>query len=66
MLHVFDFQPEKEAFRICGLTARILIRVASIVFQRPPSFDLHTPDFQQLQQVLEDIRRNLKVGAATS
>ncbi|XP_056172238.1 nudix hydrolase 15, mitochondrial-like isoform X3 [Syzygium oleosum] len=66
ILHVFDYQPERETFCICGLTARILIRVASVVFQRPPSFDLHTPDFRQLQLVLEDIRQNLKVGAATS
>ncbi|KAI4331606.1 hypothetical protein MLD38_029781 [Melastoma candidum] len=39
-------------FHILGLTARILIRVASIVYARSPLFDTRTLDFQRLQQLL--------------
>ncbi|RWR81345.1 nudix hydrolase 15, mitochondrial-like protein [Cinnamomum micranthum f. kanehirae] len=49
VIHLFEFKSEQENFIICGLTARILIRVASIIYQRPPPFKQHLPDFQRLQ-----------------
>ncbi|KAE9447598.1 hypothetical protein C3L33_20504, partial [Rhododendron williamsianum] len=52
--HVFDFETEQGAsFLIGGLTASILIRTASLVYQRAPDFsDQHLPDFQRLQKIL--------------
>ncbi|XP_057466122.1 nudix hydrolase 15, mitochondrial-like [Actinidia eriantha] len=50
--HLFDFKSEQGAFLIGGLTANILIRAATIVYQRFPSFTTHLPDFQQLQNHL--------------
>nr|CAD1843265.1 unnamed protein product [Ananas comosus var. bracteatus] len=38
LVHYFDFTSEKKKFVIWGLTASILIRAASVVYQRPPSF----------------------------
>ncbi|KAF7144081.1 hypothetical protein RHSIM_Rhsim05G0221800 [Rhododendron simsii] len=52
--HVFDFETEQGAsFLIRGLTASILIRTASLIYQRSPGFsDQHLPDFQRLQKIL--------------
>ncbi|CAN6444232.1 unnamed protein product [Victoria cruziana] len=50
LVHFFDFQCEKGEFVIWGLTAQILIRTASIVFQRPPDFVDQTPEFHVLNQ----------------
>ncbi|XVF55049.1 hypothetical protein PTKIN_Ptkin06aG0005600 [Pterospermum kingtungense] len=53
VFHCFDFETEQGAFTICGLTASILIRAASIIYQQIPCFtgdDL--PDFQQLPRAL--------------
>ncbi|XP_052200740.1 nudix hydrolase 15, mitochondrial-like isoform X1 [Diospyros lotus] len=38
LLHYFDYETDSKEFVIWGLTARILIRAASIVYQRPPAF----------------------------
>ncbi|KAG7965143.1 hypothetical protein I3843_09G209700 [Carya illinoinensis] len=48
ILHLFDFQCEKGVFLIWGLTANILIRAASIIYQRSPCFEAHLPDFQTI------------------
>ncbi|KAF3788394.1 Nudix hydrolase 15 [Nymphaea thermarum] len=50
LVHFFDFQCEKGEFMIWGLTAQILIRTASIVFQRPPDFVEQSPEFHVLNQ----------------
>ncbi|XAR68784.1 hypothetical protein NMG60_11000149, partial [Bertholletia excelsa] len=50
--HLFDFQSEKGDFIIGGLTENILIRAASLIFQRSPAFAGQLPDFQQLQKTL--------------
>lgn len=55
--HHFDFETSKQGvFPICGLTASILIRAASIIYQRSPCLIInpnrHLPDFQQLQRAL--------------
>ncbi|KAL2557873.1 nudix hydrolase 15 [Forsythia ovata] len=47
--HVFEFESDQETFLIGGLTASILIQAASIIYQRPPTFEENLPDFSQLQ-----------------
>ncbi|XP_059642897.1 nudix hydrolase 11-like [Cornus florida] len=54
-VHLFDYESEQGAFLIWGLTASILIRAASIVYQRSPPFAKHLPDFQQLQLALNTV-----------
>ncbi|KAF5191166.1 Nudix hydrolase 15 protein [Thalictrum thalictroides] len=46
LIHFFDYKTENKKFTIWGLTAGILIRAASVVFQRPPSFEEQTPNFK--------------------
>lgn len=38
LLHYFDYEAENKKFVIWALTAGILIRVASIVYERTPAF----------------------------
>jgi coenzyme A diphosphatase NUDT7 len=45
LLHYFDYEAENEKYVIWALTAGILIRVASLVFQRPPAFLERSPKF---------------------
>ncbi|GAA0141807.1 phosphatase [Lithospermum erythrorhizon] len=45
LLHFFDYEVENKKFVIWAMTAGILIRVASIVYQRPPSFHEMRPPF---------------------
>ncbi|KAJ8898925.1 hypothetical protein K2173_008418 [Erythroxylum novogranatense] len=53
VLHLFNFESEHENFLIWGLTASILIRAASVIYQRPPCFIQNLPDFQQVQKSLK-------------
>lgn len=46
LLHLFDYEAENKKFLIWGLTAGILIRAASIVYQRPPDFVEQNPKFK--------------------
>ncbi|KAJ0876068.1 putative NUDIX hydrolase domain-containing protein [Helianthus annuus] len=43
LLHYFDYETGGKKYMIWGLTAGILIRAASIVYQRPPTFLEQTP-----------------------
>ncbi|KAG6387146.1 hypothetical protein SASPL_152331 [Salvia splendens] len=43
--HFFDHQIDNEMYVIWALTAGILIKVASVVYQRPPSFEERRPPF---------------------
>ncbi|KAJ7950020.1 Nudix hydrolase 15 mitochondrial [Quillaja saponaria] len=54
MLHLFDYETEQGDFLIWGLTASILIRAASVIYRRSPSFPGHLPDFQQLQREMKN------------
>ncbi|GLT29550.1 hypothetical protein SLA2020_044090 [Shorea laevis] len=45
LLHFFDYEAEKEKYTIWALTAGILIKVASVVYQRPPAFLERGPNF---------------------
>lgn len=38
LIHYFDYETQGNKFVIWGLTAGILIRAASVVYERPPSF----------------------------
>ncbi|KAM7463935.1 hypothetical protein LguiA_032056 [Lonicera macranthoides] len=56
--HIFDIETEQGDFVVGGLTASILIRAASIIYERPPSFGLNDhpfPDFQQLHHTLKTL-----------
>ncbi|XP_002522533.2 nudix hydrolase 15, mitochondrial [Ricinus communis] len=46
LVHFFDYETEKKKYLIWGLTAGILIRAASVVFQRPPAFVEQNPKFR--------------------
>ncbi|XP_041027502.1 nudix hydrolase 15, mitochondrial [Juglans microcarpa x Juglans regia] len=45
LLHYFDYESENNKYVIWALTAGILIKAASIVFQRPPAFLERRPNF---------------------
>ncbi|KAK4364116.1 hypothetical protein RND71_015474 [Anisodus tanguticus] len=45
VLHFFDHEAENEKYIIWALTAGILIKAASIVYQRPPDFQERRPRF---------------------
>ncbi|PRQ50998.1 putative NAD(+) diphosphatase [Rosa chinensis] len=38
LIHFFDYETNNKKYMIWGLTAGILIRAASIVYERPPPF----------------------------
>nr|GME11997.1 nudix hydrolase 15, mitochondrial-like [Ipomoea batatas] len=46
LLHFFDYEIGDKKYLIWGLTAGILIRAASVVYQRPPAFTEQNPKFQ--------------------
>ncbi|KAF6155974.1 hypothetical protein GIB67_039305 [Kingdonia uniflora] len=46
LIHYFDYEEDKNKFLIWGLTAGILIRAASVVYQRPPCFLEQMPNFK--------------------
>ncbi|KAH7682294.1 Peroxisomal NUDIX hydrolase protein [Dioscorea alata] len=45
LIHFFDYETKDNKFVIWGLTAFILIRAASVVYQRSPSFPEQNPRF---------------------
>lgn len=45
LLHRFDYQTADKKYEIFALTAGILIRTASVVYQRPPAFAERCPKF---------------------
>ncbi|KAE8719907.1 Nudix hydrolase 15 [Hibiscus syriacus] len=51
LLHFFDYETEDKKYLIWGLTARILIRAASVVYQRPPAFPEQSPKYEFLRDV---------------
>ncbi|MBA0695120.1 hypothetical protein Goari_005354 [Gossypium aridum] len=48
LLHFFEYETEKEKrkYIIWGLTAGVLIRAASLVYQQPPAFLEQNPKFK--------------------
>ena len=45
LIHYFDYETEGNKFVIWGMTAGVLIRAASVVYQRPPDFEEQKPSF---------------------
>ncbi|KAI3732026.1 hypothetical protein L1987_63222 [Smallanthus sonchifolius] len=45
LLHYFDFETNNKEYVIWSLTVGILITTASLVYQRPPDFELRMPLF---------------------
>ncbi|CAI9760166.1 unnamed protein product [Fraxinus pennsylvanica] len=45
LLHFFDHEVDNETYVIWALTAAILIKAASVVYDRPPAFEEHRPKF---------------------
>jgi len=54
LLHYFDYGIGHKKYVIWGLTAGILIRAASVVYQRPPAFVEQNPKFKVPQNVTND------------
>ncbi|KAJ0017413.1 hypothetical protein Pint_10461 [Pistacia integerrima] len=46
LIHLFDYEFESKKYLIWGLTAAILIRAASVVFQKPAAFLEQNPKFK--------------------
>ncbi|CAH2059501.1 unnamed protein product [Thlaspi arvense] len=51
LIHFFDYKTGDKDYVIWGLTARILIRAASVVYQRPPAFIEGIPNFKYSRMV---------------
>lgn len=45
LLHFFDHQADNKSYVIWALTAGILIKAATVVYQRPPAFEVRWPPF---------------------
>ncbi|KAL0407408.1 UNVERIFIED_CONTAM: Nudix hydrolase 15, mitochondrial [Sesamum latifolium] len=45
LLHFFDHQDKNKSYVIWALTAGILIKAASVVYQQPPAFEERRPTF---------------------
>ena len=54
LLHFFDYETEHKKYVITGLTAGVLIRAASVVYQRPPTFMEQNPKFKVPKVLTED------------
>ncbi|KAK4485285.1 hypothetical protein RD792_007918 [Penstemon davidsonii] len=54
LIHFFDYETNDKKYMIWGLTAGILIRAASVVYQRPPAFLEQTPKFKLPKAVPKD------------
>uniref|UniRef100_A0A1J3CAE4 Nudix hydrolase 15, mitochondrial n=1 Tax=Noccaea caerulescens TaxID=107243 RepID=A0A1J3CAE4_NOCCA len=51
LIHYFDYRAGDKDYMIWGLTAGILIRAASVTFQRPPAFIEQCPKFKYPKMV---------------
>ncbi|KAL8468175.1 hypothetical protein ACS0TY_031420 [Phlomoides rotata] len=54
LIHYFDYKINDKKYLIWGLTAGILIRAASVVYQKAPSFIEQNPKFKVPRSVLDD------------
>ncbi|XP_023640252.1 nudix hydrolase 22, chloroplastic [Capsella rubella] len=46
LIHFFDYKTGDDDYVIWGLTARILIRAATVIYQRPPAFIEEKPNLK--------------------
>ncbi|XP_006303823.2 nudix hydrolase 15, mitochondrial [Capsella rubella] len=51
LIHYFDYRTGDKNYMIWGLTAGILIRAASVTYQRPPAFIEQSPKFKYPKMV---------------
>jgi coenzyme A diphosphatase NUDT7 len=58
LLHFFDYTKDDTKYSIWGLTAAILIRAASVVYQRSPSFTEQHPNYWN--SIFQEIRKLVK------
>lgn len=54
LIHYFDYETDGKKYVIWGLTAGILIRAASVVYQRPPAFLEQNPKFKVPRHINKD------------
>lgn len=54
LLHFFDYDMNGKKYLIWGLTAGILIRAASVVYQKPPAFLEQSPKYKVPRVVIKD------------
>ncbi|GLT80052.1 hypothetical protein SLA2020_515150 [Shorea laevis] len=54
LVHFFDYEFDDKKYVIWGLTAGVLIRAASVVYQRPPAFVEQNPKFKFPREVSKD------------
>lgn len=54
LVHFFNYQVNGKKYVIWGLTAGVLIRAASIVYQKPPAFVEQNPKFKVPKTVQKD------------
>ncbi|KAJ4703596.1 nudix hydrolase 15, mitochondrial-like [Melia azedarach] len=54
LIHFFDYESQNKKYLIWGLTAGILIRAASVVYQKPPAFTEQNPKFKFPRVVNKD------------
>ncbi|CAI9783716.1 unnamed protein product [Fraxinus pennsylvanica] len=54
LIHFFDYEMNEKKYLIWGLTAGVLIRAASIVYQKPPAFLEQNPKFKVPRVVQND------------
>jgi len=51
LIHYFDYRTGDKDYMIWGLTAGILIRAASVTYERPPAFIEQCPKFKYPKMV---------------
>ncbi|CAA2982019.1 nudix hydrolase 15, mitochondrial-like [Olea europaea subsp. europaea] len=56
LIHFFDYEMNDEKYQIWGLTAGVLIRAASIVYQKPPAFLEQNPKTKVPRVVKKDTK----------
>uniref|UniRef100_A0A6N2KZS3 Nudix hydrolase domain-containing protein n=1 Tax=Salix viminalis TaxID=40686 RepID=A0A6N2KZS3_SALVM len=59
LIHFFDYETGNKKYLIWGLTAGILIKAASVVYQRPPAFLEQNPRFKFPKGASNDTKRKL-------
>ncbi|EFH57576.1 hypothetical protein ARALYDRAFT_482345 [Arabidopsis lyrata subsp. lyrata] len=64
LVHFFDYKTGDSDYVIWGLTARILIRAATVVYQRPPAFIEHKPNlkYSKMQKPLANLHESCENG----
>lgn len=56
LIHYFDYEMENKKYLIWGLTAGILIRAASVVYEQPPAFLEQNPIFKVSRDTDKDVK----------